>query len=330
VRQRGGGRGRGAVALSRPRIAVLGTLSPPGVDLAAELRGGVLEGGGELVGVAEAEGIVWIDPADPDGLKRALEESPARWIQLPFAGIEPFVAAGVLDPRREWTCAKGIYGESCAEHALAFMLMAAHRMHLHARATKWMAEQDKIHDRRFHANATVAIVGTGGIGRSLAAMLEPFEVRILAANRSGRALEGAETTVTTDRLPEVVGAADFVVLAAALTDDTRGLFDADMLGHMRPHAWLCNVARGKLVDTDALVEALRSGAIGGAALDVTDPEPLPDDHPLWGFANVLITPHVANTWVMGAPALRRLVARNVRAFGTGKELEGRVDPALGY
>jgi phosphoglycerate dehydrogenase-like enzyme len=290
----------------------------------------VEEGGGALVAATEAEAIVWIDPADADGLKRALAESPARWVQLPFAGIEPFVAAGVLDPDREWTCAKGIYGESCAEHALAFMLVAAHRMHIHLRARRWIADEEKVHERRFHANATVAIVGTGGIGQSLASMLQPFEVRVLASNRSGRPLEGAERTVPTDGLPEILGEADFVVLAAALTENTRGLFDTAMLAHMRPHAWLCNVARGGLVDTDALVAALRSGSLGGAALDVTDPEPLPDGHPLWSLENAIITPHVANTWVMGAPALRSLVARNVARFAAGEELEGRVDPALGY
>jgi phosphoglycerate dehydrogenase-like enzyme len=312
------------------RVAVLGDKSPPGVDLTGELQRGVEEGGGVLVAATEAEAIVWIDPADADGLKRALAESPARWVQLPFAGIEPFVAAGVLDPDREWTCAKGIYGESCAEHALAFILVAAHRMHIHLRARRWIADQEKVHERRFHANATVAIVGTGGIGQSLASMLQPFEVRVLASNRSGRPLEGAERTVPTDGLPEILGEADFVVLAAALTENTRGLFDTAMLAHMRPHAWLCNVARGGLVDTDALVAALRSGSLGGAALDVTDPEPLPDGHPLWSLENAIITPHVANTWVMGAPALRSLVARNVARFAAGEELEGRVDPALGY
>jgi phosphoglycerate dehydrogenase-like enzyme len=315
---------------SRVPIAVLGGARTPGVDLAAELAAGVEEGGGEVVDARRADGIVWVDPRDPEGLRGALDASPARWVQLPFAGVEPFIAAGVVDPRLLWTCAKGIYGESCAEHALGFVLMAAHRMHVHLRARAWVAEEDKVHERRFAGNATVAVIGTGGIGGALVRMLAPFEVRVRAANRSGRPLTGTERTVAADGIPEICADADFVVLAAALTATTRGLFDAAMLARLPPHAWLINVARGGLVDTDALVGALRSGALGGAALDVTDPEPLPPEHPLWGLPNAVITPHVANTWVMGAPSLRALVARNVRRFAAGEDLEGAIDPGLGY
>jgi phosphoglycerate dehydrogenase-like enzyme len=313
-----------------PRIAVLGGSTPAGAPPGPELFDAVTEGGGELVDGDAAEGVVWVDPGDPEGLKRALQRSPARWVQLPFAGIEPFVTAGVIDEERVWTCAKGIYGESCAEHALAFMLVAAHRMHSHLRATRWMPEDERSRERRFHGRAAVVIVGTGGIGRSLAAMLTPFEVRVVGVNRSGRGLAEAERTVTIDRLPEVLPEADYVVLAAATTDETKGMFDAPTLALMKSDAWLVNVARGALVDTDALVEALENGTIGGAALDVTSPEPLPDDHPLWALENAIITPHVANTWVMGLPALSALVTRNVSKFGAGEELEGLVDPQLGY
>jgi len=313
-----------------PRIAVLGKTTPAGGPPGPELFDAVTEGGGTLVDGAGADGIVWVDPGDPDGLRDTLEDSPARWIQLPFAGIEPFVTGGVIDSSRVWTCAKGIYGESCAEHALAFMLIAAHRMHDHLRASSWMAEDDKSREQRFHGRASVVIVGTGGIGRSLASMLVPFEANVVAVNRSGRELAEADRSVTIDRLPEVLPNADYVVLAASTTDETKGMFDAAMLARMKPEAWLVNVARGALVDTDALVEALETGIIGGAALDVTAPEPLPDSHPLWSLDNAMITPHVANTWVMGLPALSALVARNVAKFAAGEELEGLVDPELGY
>jgi phosphoglycerate dehydrogenase-like enzyme len=286
--------------------------------------------GGVVCEPEDADALVWTDPRDPEGLRAVLERSPARWVQLPFAGIEPFVAAGVIDSDRVWTCAKGIYAESCAEHALAFMIMAAHHMHQHVRARVWVDESQKTFERRFHAHATVAVVGTGGIGSSLARMLGPLEARVIGVNRSGRPLEGAERTVVADELPEVLPDADFAVLAAALTKSTRGLFDARMLARMRTDAWLVNVARGGLVDTQALVEALSAGAIGGAALDVADPEPLPEGHPLWSMDNVIITPHVANTWAMGLPALRELVTRNVASFAQGGPLEGLVDPELGY
>jgi phosphoglycerate dehydrogenase-like enzyme len=161
-------------------------------------------------------------------------------------------------------------------------------------------------------------------------MLQPLGARMLGVSRSGSPVEGIERTGTTDRLVEMAAEADFVVVCAALTPETRGLVDAAVFDAMPAGAWLVNVARGGLVDTDALVEALRSGAIAGAALDVTDPEPLPEDHPLWSEPDVVITPHVANTWDMAIPDLAALLERNVAAFAAGAPLEGGVDPALGY
>lgn len=312
------------------RIAVLGDKSPAGDPPGDELFDAVRHGGGEIAAADEAVGIVWVDPSDPDGLERAMRSSPARWVQLPFAGIEPFVSAGVIDEGHSWTCAKGIYGESCAEHALAFMLVAWHRMHEHIGATRWQPEDSSSTERRFHGQATVAIVGTGGIGGSLATMLEPFDAHVIGVNRSGRSMAGAQRTVVVGELSEVIPDVDFVVLAAATTPETERLFDEAMLARMKPGAWLINVARGALVDTDALVDALRRGEIGGAALDVTAPEPLPEGHPLWELDNCIITPHIANTWVMGLPALCSLIERNVAHFAAGEPLEATVDPKLGY
>jgi D-3-phosphoglycerate dehydrogenase len=124
--------------------------------------------------------------------------------------------------------------------------------------------------------------------------------------------------------------ADWLVVAAAATQQTFRIVDGGVLASMRPSGWVINVARGSLVDTDALVDALRRDAIGGAALDVTDPEPLPEDHPLWSMPNALITSHTANTWTMAMPDLVALVRRNVEHFARGEPLEGLVDPALGY
>ena len=177
---------------------------------------------------------------------------------------------------------------------------------------------------------TALIFGTGGIGRELVPMLLPLGVRILGVSRSGKPVEGAERVATTDALPELIGEADNVVICAALTAETRHTFDADMIGRMKSDAWLVNVARGGLIDTDALVAALEANKIGGAALDVTDPEPLPAGHPLWDMDNVIITPHVANTWDMAIPSLREMVEHNVAHFTRGEPLEGLVDPALGY
>lgn len=308
--------------MTSPRIAVAPRPDPEVVEA-------VRAGGGGVVAEREADALVWVDPSDPHSLRSVLEDSPARWVQLPSAGIEPFVAAGVLDDQRTWTCAKGIFGVACAEHALGLMIVGGRMIHRHARATSWRKETPASGERRLRGS-TVVIVGTRGIGRPLAEMLRPLGAAVVGVNRSGNALEGAVRTVPVARLPEELPRADFVVLAAALTSATRGLFDGAMLARMKRGAWLVNVARGGLVDTDALVDCLRRRAIGGAALDVTDPEPLPDGHALWAMDDVVITPHVANTWEMGLPELCGRIKRNVRSFAEGRPLEGLVDPALEY
>ena len=309
--------------MTTPKVAI----APATTD---ELQAAVRAGGGEPTEDATtAAAIVWVNPRDPQGLADLLETSSARWVQLPFAGIESFVAAGVIDPGRTWTCTKGVYGPACAEHALALMLAAARMVHVHVRAKAWREGGFGSPERRL-AGHTVIIVGTGGIGSALVPMLQPLGVRIVGVNRSGSALRGADRTVTAGQLAEVIPDADWVVLAAASTSETRHMIDAGMLDAMRDSAWIINVARGELIDTDALVEALQDGRVGGAAIDVTDPEPLPEGHPLWSLENVIITPHVANTWDMAVPELVAMVERNVALFAAGQPLEGLIDPAAGY
>lgn len=309
--------------MSAPKVAI----APATTD---ELQAAVRAGAGEPTEDAtNADAIVWVNPRDPQGLADLLKTSSARWVQLPFAGIESFVAAGVVDPNRTWTCTKGVYGPACAEHALALMLAAARRLHDHIKATTWRQGGFGSPERRL-AGTTALVIGTGGIGSAFVTMAKPLGVRIIGMNRSSTPLEGADRTVTVDQLHDVIGDADWIVIAAASTPATRHLIDAAALEAMRDSAWIVNVARGELIDTEALVAALEAKSIGGAALDVTDPEPLPDDHPLWDMDNVIITPHVANTWDMAVPELVAMVARNVAHFAAGEELEGLVDPAAGY
>ncbi|GAC1363529.1 MAG: D-isomer specific 2-hydroxyacid dehydrogenase family protein [Actinomycetota bacterium] len=288
----------------------------------------VRQAGGVPRPPAQAPSPGWTDPSDPEQLESILIGSPARWVQLPFSGVDTFAMAGLLDPDRTWTSAKGIYGPMVAEHALALILTAARGLHQYAHRTTW-TPPDEVPARRM-IGQKVLVVGTGGIGRSLAKMLEPLEPTILAVNRSGRPMPGAQSTQDFTHLRDLVSQVDWVVLAAPLTAETHHLFDAELFGAMSRQAWLVNVARGEMVVTDALVEALASGSIAGAALDVTDPEPLPDGHPLWTMPNVVLTPHVANTWEMALPELASRVERNLIAFANGQPLEGLVDPALGY
>jgi len=173
-------------------------------------------------------------------------------------------------------------------------------------------------------------VGGGGIATVLLRLLEPFRAQVTVVRRQAEPLPGAARTIGADRLAEALPGARAVVLTLALTPQTKGLIGRAELAAMEHDGWLVNVARGGLVDTGALVDALLAGQIGGAALDVTDPEPLPPGHPLWDLPNCLITPHTADTEDMIRPLLADRIADNVRRLAAGQELVGQVDPDLGY
>jgi phosphoglycerate dehydrogenase-like enzyme len=288
-----------------------------------DLEAAVRAGGGEPGPLERADGVVWLG-GDPS----ALPELPpsVRWVQLPSAGVEQWLRAGVVGDGAVFTSAVGAFGLPVAEHALALILAAAKAIPRSATARTW--DPDGRNRVRALEGATVAIVGAGGIGRALISLLAPFGAEVLAVTRRGRPVDGATRTLPADRVAEAFPEADYVVVAAPATEGTRHIVGAPELAAMRADAWLVNVARGSLVDTDALVEALRSAAIGGAALDVTDPEPLPDDHPLWELA--LITPHVATPPEAEARHFAARVEENVRRLAAGEELEGVVDPGGGY
>ena len=161
-------------------------------------------------------------------------------------------------------------------------------------------------------------------------MLAPFDARITVVRRRTEAVPGAWRTVPSDQLAAVLPDADVLVIAAALTTGTRHLVGAPELALLPAHACLVNIARGGLVDTGALVAALAVGALSGAALDVTDPEPLPAGHPLWTEPRCLITPHMADTPEMTAPLLAERILLNVRAYLTDGRFVGLVDPHSGY
>lgn len=295
-----------------------------GPDPDERLEAAVREGGGQVVGRDDAVAVVFHSGADDPAESTALVTDRTRWVQLPHAGVERWTSAGLIGTDPVWTSAAGAYGPQVAEHAFALMLAGARRLQVAARAQRW----DR-HPGRMFAGSTVALVGYGGIGRCLLPMLAPFRCRVLAVTDSGP-VEGADQTVARAAYREVLPEADYVVLLAALTPQTQGMIGAAELELMRDDAWLVNVGRGGLVVTDDLVAALRDGRIGGAALDVTDPEPLPDGHPLWTESNALITPHVANPQEAHDASLAQHVTENVRRFVAGDPLLGVIDPEDGF
>ena len=298
-------------------------VAPTGSELVEQA---IRFGGGTVVEAQdEPDALVWLATDDAAGLREALERAPSvRWVQLPFAGVEAF--SDVLDPALTWTCAKGVYSEPVAEHALALALAGLRSLPTRARATSW-GEQDA----RTLYDAPVVVLGAGGITTALLALLAPFRANVTVVRRhAGTPLPGAARTVGIDELDSVLPGAAVVVLALSLTPQTDGVIGARQLALMDSSAWLVNVARGRHVDTAALLAALEAGTIGGAALDVTDPEPLPDGHPLWSAPNCLITPHTANPWQTAQPLLSRRISENVACFVAGRPLIGLVDLAAGY
>ncbi len=296
-----------------------------GPDAAPDwLADAVAEGGGHLVPPADAEAVVWADARNVGALVDLLDDGDhIKWVQLPFAGIENFVDH--LDRDRIWTCGKGVYAEPVAEMALSLALAGMRNVGQYARASEWTKPRG-----RNLIDGRVTILGGGGITESLVRLLQPFHCHITVVRNHAQHMDGVDEVLESDRFADALPGADLVVLALSLTPETEGMFSIGEFGLMEPHAWIVNVARGGHIVTDDLVEALRTGMIGGAGLDVTDPEPLPPGHPLWSLPNCIITPHVGNTPEMAKPLLAQRVAENVRRFGRGEELIGLVDVDAGY
>lgn len=258
-----------------------------------------------------------------------------RWVQVAYAGVDALAEAGILSasPGVRWANAAGLYADSVAEGTLGLMLGATHFHKAVTLARTWDIQGRVWRGVRFlYEDATVAIIGAGGIGRRLIELLAPFGAQIIAVNHSGREVPGADEVVRIADVWEkkVWGRADYVVTLAPLTEETRGLVNAEVLAAMKPTAILVNAGRGPLVDTEALVAALTERQIAAAALDVTDPEPLPDGHPLWGIDTCLITPHSTNVPRIMKERLGELTVANAAAFQERGELTTEVDASRGY
>lgn len=288
------------------------------------VRDAVVAGGGELVDAADARGLVWASPTAADELGAVLDANPhIEWVQLPWAGVERFVH--LVDESRLWTCGKGVYAEPVAEHALSLLLAGMRNVADYARRTEWAGPVG-----RNLLGANVTILGAGGITTSLVRLLQPFGCHITVVRNMPEHFPGADTVLTSADLIDGLVGADAVIVALALTPDTDGILSRGEFEQMERHAWVVNVGRGRHIVTDDLVWALREDVIGGAALDVTDPEPLPVGHPLWTLPNCIITPHVGNTPEMAVPLLSERISENVRRFVAGAELIGAIHPELGY
>ena len=305
-----------------PRIAVLPRPTP-------ELTTAIARGGGVTVAdSAEADGVVVdfaLDPMDLDTELRTLDRSGVRWVQLPRSGVDLFLPAIVRRPDLTWTSAKGCYAESVAEHALTLVLALLRDVPERARAARWGEPSG----RSLHGSRVV-VVGAGGVGLEIVRLLRCFSTHVTVVRRRPIDVVTADRTLGVDQLPEALADADVVIVAAALTSRTRTLLGPREFQCLGPNAIVVNIARGELVDTDALVSALEAGQLAGVGLDVTDPEPLPCGHRLWRHPRALITPHTADTMAMRLPRFAERVTENVQRFGHHHPLIGAVDTAAGY
>ena len=285
----------------------------------------VLDSGSVLSPLDESVGaLIWTDYSDPKGLVKVLAENPQlEFVQLPFAGVDAFQE--VLGAPVRFACAKGSYREPVAEHALMLAMALGRIIPERVRATSW--------GRKFAASlydANILIVGAGGITEELLKQLAPFRCKITVVRNKPEDLEGATKTVQLKDLDEHLGEADWVFLACSLTDSTRNLFDLSRFKKMKESAYMVNVARGAVVNTDDLVQALNQGIIAGAGVDVTEPEPLPEGHPLWSAQNIIITPHTADTNAQVVRLFSVRIRENLAAYKGLGDWVGLVDPELGY
>ncbi|MGQ4554310.1 NAD(P)-dependent oxidoreductase [Halobellus sp. GM3] len=226
------------------------------------------------------------------------------------------------------TNASGVHGPNIAEHVIGWLLTFVRRL------DEGIRRQNRAEWRHFQAagelnGSTVTVVGLGAVGTAIVNRLEPFGVETIGIRYTPEKGGPSDEVLGFDEIESALVRADYLVLACPLTETTAGLIDADTLDVLPSDAIVVNVSRGGVVDTDALVNAIRRGQLGGAALDVTDPEPLPQDHPLWNFQNVFITPHVAGYtpayWTRRADILARNVEQ-AEETDTWTGLENQVVP----
>lgn len=259
-----------------------------------------------------------------------------RWVHTGTAGVGASLSPEMLSRDVIFTNSAGIHGPPMAESVVGMILYFARGFDFAVRGqaeARWWKEPFEGADTpvREVAGSTVGILGFGGIGREVARRVMALGARVLALKRRpAEAVEGVQILLGRDGLVQLARESDYFVITAPHTPETEGIVGAELLGAMKPGAVLVNVARGALVDEDALVRALRSGRLRGAALDVFRTEPLPPEHPLWRCPNVLITPHVSAFTRGYWEREWALIEENLRRYLDGRPLVNVVDKQAGY
>ena len=295
----------------------------PGVEL-IELRGD-----GTFAGAVEQAEVVCLSP-DMFGrnlhvpvLQSIPRLTALRWFHGAFVGMDHPVFRSIAERGVTVTNSPGVTAVPIAQYVLAMMLRHAKQIPAWEAAQRervWRrVESDELTDR------TVVVIGVGGIGGEVARLAGAFGMRVLGVRRRQEPVPHVDALYPPEQLQDVLGEADYLVIATPLTPQTNGMIDARALAAIKPGAYLINVARGPIVDESALIAALQDGRLAGAALDVFDKEPLPPESPLWAMENVIVTPHNAGASPRTLERSARLFIDNLRRYAAGEPLLCVVD-----
>lgn len=314
---------------AKKKIVVTGV----GDGMVARLKEGA-PAGVEIV--AAAPGQVASEIADADALisgqitrQQLAAAKQLKWVQILNAGAEDYIPI-LKGTDVTLTNLKVVLGPEVADHAMALLLALTRGLYETIPARKWEVPRDIGRVTELQGK-TAVIVGVGGVGTQIAQRAGAFGMSVTGVDPRDAAPTSAVTKmVTPEQLDSVLPSADVVFITVPETPATKGMIGAKQFGEMKRGAYFICVSRGTVYSTDALVDALTNRRLAGAGLDVTDPEPLPADHALWKFPNVLITPHIAGASDVASTRVIELLEENIRLFAAGQPLKNVVDKEKGY
>ncbi len=277
-----------------------------------------------LAGIEEVEALIAFRPPRGEWARAVM----LRLLQTTGAGVDAVLPASDLPSRVRVTNARGIHGEYMAEFALAMVLAFEKRI------PTWLEEKAK-HHWKYHSlgmlrDKRVSILGIGSIGKEVARVFRAMNMIVSGTRRGGEALQNVSLVVTPEKTKEIVCDADFVIVLLPLTPETRGFVNDEILEAMPKKAVLINLARGGIVDENALIKRLERGLLRGAAMDVFSQEPLSPNDPIWDAPNTIVTPHLSGWFPGYEDRLANIFVYNLLALEVGNSLRNEVNRTLGY
>jgi phosphoglycerate dehydrogenase-like enzyme len=285
------------------------------------------ETGAEIL-LLEAGDDEWYRNEIPDAGFAKLVTPNLRWMQACSSGVSHILGTGLLDNDITLTNAAGVHADALGESTMAAVLLHAKqlRKRIENQHTRTWEELhcDELRGR------TMTVLGTGNIGTAVARLASAFRMRLVGVRRNPRPADFFENVVGPDDLLNVLPQTDYLVIACPLTAETEGMIGAAELGAIKPGAYLINVSRGKVVQQEPLLAALRSGHLSGAFLDAHTEEPLPDDHPFWDAPGVTVIPHDSHSSPYIGDNIVDLFTDNLRRYLAGESMRNVIDRERGY